>query len=287
MLISDYQLDDLRFAYCYHAYLRWQTHWLRPYPSLARLDAAVLQSLVERFALRILECESESTEVRVLMSLQPQETLAACASKLKGQTSKWLRHVLGQEQPESLLAKGYFACTAGRSTAAQVDQYLAGQAEHHGYEQRMRPPVHVETYPLSSTEEGGLQAKHAFTVLQFHLVLATWRRRGVFSAKEAEAVAHCWCGLQAQAPFALRKVSFLPDHVHVAVCTHPSLSPGQLVVALMNAAQRTLGAGFADALIQAGVERLWQPSAYVGSFGDLATGQVQRYLRTWRARKEE
>jgi REP element-mobilizing transposase RayT len=256
-------------------------------PAPARLDAERLRSLVDRFAIHVLTCESDATEVRTLVSLRPQETPAACASKLKGQTSKWLRQALGREQPQDLLSKGYFACTSGKSTAEQVDKYLDGQAEHHGYHERVVPPVRVERYDLLPTEEAAVQPQHALTVLQFHLVLATWKRRGVFGPAEAAAVTGCWRDLQVAERFALRKVSFLPDHVHVAVRTHPGMSPGALVLVLMNAAQRLLWERFGEAVIQAGVERLWQPSAYVGSFGDLATPQLQRYLADWAARKEE
>jgi len=287
MLITDYQFDEMAFAYSFHTYLRWQTHRVHAYPPLARLDAATLQGLVERFGIRVLECESAATEVRVLVSLEPKETVAGCASKLKGQTSKWLRQALGHEQPMDLLSKGYFACTSGKSTAPQVDQYLASQAEHHGYDKRNVSPVCIQTYDHTPAEEERLQPKHAFTSLQFHLVLATWRRRSVFARKEAEALVRCWQGLQAQEQFLLRKVSFLPDHVHLAVRAHPSVSPGLLAVTLMNAAQRLMWDSFADAVIQAGVERLWQASAYVGSFGDLATPQIRRYLENWRAKKGE
>jgi REP element-mobilizing transposase RayT len=34
-------------------------------------------------------------------------------------------------------------------------------------------------------------------------------------------------------------------------------------------------------VIQAGVERLWQPSAYVGSFGDLTSLAVSAYISQW------
>ena len=49
----------------------------------------------------------------------------------------------------------------------------------------------------------------------------------------------------------------------------------------MNAAQEVVWSQFADAAITAGVHRLWQPSAYVGTFGDLATPKIQKYLRHW------
>jgi hypothetical protein len=82
MLITDYRSEELHFAYCYHAYLRWQTHRLQCSPVLARLTADVLQALVKRFDIHILECESDPTEVRVLVSLKPEESVAGCASEL-------------------------------------------------------------------------------------------------------------------------------------------------------------------------------------------------------------
>jgi REP element-mobilizing transposase RayT len=278
---TDYTPEELRFAYCYHVYLRWATHRRRPQPPLARLNQPTLGALVERFGLHVLVCESGPTEVRALLSLRPEEAVATCTSKLKGQTSRWLREALGLSQPLDLLSKGYFACTSGKSEREQIERYLSDQGEHHGYAQRVRPPVHVEGFDVTAADEERLQAKHAHAALQFHLVLATWRRRGVFGVEEARAVTAGWRALQGPRRFALRKVSFVPDHVHVAARLHPAEVPASLAAALMNAAQRVIWEQFPESAIQAGVERLWQPSAYVGSFGDLATAKVRQYLRNW------
>ena len=56
-----------------------------------------------------------------------------------------------------------------------------------------------------------------------------------------------------------------------------------LLVSLMNQAQDVLYAEFPQEVIRAGVERLWQPSAYVGSYGDLASPQIQKYIHDWQA----
>jgi REP element-mobilizing transposase RayT len=287
MLLVPYQPNELRFAFCYHAYLRWGTRCRRPYPALGHLDQPTLESLLERYHIRVLECAAAPTEVRVLVSLRPEEAVSACASKLKGQVSKWLRAAGPPEERPGLLSRGYFACTAGVSERAQVERYLEGQGEHHGYAGRVLPPVHVASFPLSAEGEACLRAQHAWAVPQFHLVLATWRRRGTFGPEEARAVTACWRELEPGERFALLKVSFVPDHVHVAVRTHPGVAPARLVVALLNAAQELLWERFADAVIQAGLERLWQPSAYIGGFGDLATPKVQQYLRNWSADRDQ
>jgi len=109
-------------------------------------------------------------------------------------------------------------------------------------------------------------------------VLATWHRRGVFGAKAGAAVTRVWRELEQRFRFALLKVSFVPDHVHVALRVHPVVARTNWSFELMNAAQALVWSEFSADAIQARVERLWQPSAYIGSFGDLATPQVEAYL---------
>ncbi len=81
------------------------------------------------------------------------------------------------------------------------------------------------------------------------------------------------------------KVSFLPDHVHVALALHPSRSPAEIVLAVMNAAQELVWGSFDDAVVKAAVKRLWQSSAYIGSFGDLSSSAISAYIERWE-RKE-
>ncbi|HEV3084614.1 MAG TPA: IS200/IS605 family transposase [Gemmataceae bacterium] len=283
MHAEPYELSSIRFAYCYHAYLRWSTHRLRPHAPLAGLTQPVLAELVAPFNIHVLECTASPTDVRLLVSLKPEESISSCASKLKGKTSRWLRESLNLAEPTNLLSKGYFACTSGKSTTEQVEKYLNQQGEHHGYAKRVVPPVFVQAWTPTTAEEALLSANHAFTRLDFHCVLATWRRHGVFGAPEGKAVSACWRRLQSALKFALLKVSFVADHVHLAVRVHPGVAPGALIVSLMNQAQHFLYAEFPQEVIRAGVERLWQPSVYVGSHGDLASPQIQKYVQHWQA----
>ena len=110
----------------------------------------------------------------VLVSLKPEESISACASKLKGRVSRWLREALRREQPENLVSNGYFACTSGKSRGDQLNKYLDQQGDHHhGYGDRVLPPVHVKEY--TGKDEAIAKANHALARLQFHLVLATWK----------------------------------------------------------------------------------------------------------------
>jgi putative transposase len=227
----------------------------------------------------VLEASCGDVEVRTLVSLTPSESTASAASKLKGRLSKWLREQLHLEAPAKLLGKGYFACTSGKSTRSAVDQYLDGQSDHHGYSDRAWPPVFACEFPVTRDKEDLLQAKHAATILHFHIVLSTWRRQGVFSSSAGEALAECWRGQEVQQQFVLRKISVVPDHVHLAVRAHPSTSPASLIASLMNTAQEMMWNRFEENVIRGAVERLWQPGAYLGTFGNLASPQIQQYIR--------
>jgi REP element-mobilizing transposase RayT len=129
MFIQPYRLDEIAFAYCYRVYLRWRTHRAKPCPALSHLNRSVLEEIGGRYEIHVLEATSTETDVLLLASLKPEETVAACASKLKGQVSKWLRERFGGSKPANLLSKGYFACTSGKSTTEAVERYLEGQGE--------------------------------------------------------------------------------------------------------------------------------------------------------------
>jgi REP element-mobilizing transposase RayT len=101
------------------------------------------------------------------------------------------------------------------------------------------------------------------TSLRFHIVLATWKRHGVFSEDAAKALVAHWRDQQSRWRVAFDRFSFLPDHVHIAVEVHPTVSPAWLMTELMNASQAIAFETFPENLIRAKAERLWQPSAYV------------------------
>ena len=119
-----------------------------------------------------------------------------------------------------------------------------------------------------------IHTDHAVNLLRNRIVLATWFRRGVFDETSAEAIANDWIRIQGDFGFLLEKVSFVPDHVHIAVSLHPKNSPAEVVVALMNVAQDKMWNCFESEVIKASVDRLWQASAYVGSFGSLTSNAV-------------
>ena len=281
MRIQPYVSTELQFAYAYHIYFRWQTWRRRAINVLSEFDQVEFQSLADEFNIHVLEMKASSTDLACLLSLRPSDSVSVVASKLKGRLSKWIGQHRPVGPPMKSLKAGYFACSSGKSTAAQIEQYLETQGTHHGYERHARPPVYVMEWPIANESIDWLEATHSRSIVNFHGVLATTNRMGVFTATASEAVAARWRETERDLKYFLRKVSFLPDHVHLAVRVHASVVPAELLLSLMNVAQEVMFDSFSHLVIRAKVDRIWQPSAYLGSYGELASPMIQKYIRSW------
>ena len=279
MHLEPYSLDELTFAYCCHVYYRWHTHYRKPFNGLTEITPELIEDLRED--IRILQLQTTDVDVAMLASLRPTDSISIGASKIKGAASKIVRQLDSVDKTQKILGTGYFACTVGPRTSSELEAYLDGQGEHHGYASRAIPPTFVRDWPQSEFDDLGLQANHSHVLARWHLVFATWNRQGVFSKKAAQAIADRWCDVVHPRKTQLIKASFVPDHVHLAIRTHPTVVPANLVPQLLNTSQALIRDEFADHLFAAGIPRLWKPSAYIGTYGDLSNRQIKAYLRGW------
>lgn len=281
MLIHPYSLAELKFAWTYHVYICTRTYRRQLQAELAKLCCEQLNQMLAPYSIQVLEFVSTEQEFRMLLSLVPGESVKAAVSKLKGRISQWLNSHKLSAGKSKVLARGYFAATSGKSTTELVANYLEKQGSHHGYDRRPRPPVYVQTYTATERSQSVLETNHARTRLKFHIVLSTEKRRGVFGADSGRAIADCWKSLENEQKIFVSKVSFVPDHVHLAVEVHSTVSPAELVVVLMNSAQELMWQQFSNDVIFSRVHRLWQSSAYIGSFGDLTSNALVAFLKNW------
>ena len=143
MFAAPYSLDEVQFAYCNRVFLRWRTHRNRPLLALSALDQDRLSEIAAQYGLEILTSASGQNELIAQVSMKPDESISNCASKLKGQVSKWLRLRLGLETPADLLSKGYFACTVGNSTSTAVEAYLSECCLRFMCGSMSRPPLMI------------------------------------------------------------------------------------------------------------------------------------------------
>ena len=176
MRIQSYTTEELHFAWCNRVYLRSETHLRKPLSQLAILSTEILNELLKPYNVHVLDFTSDSIEFRLLLSLLPTESVSAAASKSKGRISKWLGEQNSSPTKSKSLARGYFAVTAGQSVTDAVEAYLDTQSEHHGYADRVRPPVFVRKFKRTVESLNAIQTDHAVALLRYHIVLATWYR---------------------------------------------------------------------------------------------------------------
>jgi len=269
-------LTTLTWAYQLHYYVCFRTHRRRLCFAEAHQGEALTAALTEicqRHDYHLLESRPYPDHLRCLLSLRPEHVISSVIKTIKANAS---RAVSGQlELAAPVWARGYLARSVGRVRLAIVKEYLLRQAEHHGYAARHLSPV----YRYRATAPVVLTAQHASFDLQHHLVFATAYRRGIFSSAMADALAQYWLRVATKHSFAIDQMTIVPDHVHMLLRTVPKLSIADCVLALLNNGQHFIGKNYAQALVEAGVEQLWQASAYAGTRGQYTTALIKAWLR--------
>jgi putative transposase len=166
------------------------------------------------------------------------------------------------------------AQSVGQARTEAVSKYLDEQPSHHGYDRRIHPPV----YSFRAEKPVLLTANHCVFDLQHHLVLSTNYRRGVFTAEMGRDLTSYWLRVAAKHNFAIDQLSSVPDHIHMRVRVVPSMSIEECALLLMNNGQHFMDKHFPYEMARAGLDRLWQASAYAGTIGSYTTGLLQKWL---------
>ena len=124
-------------AFQLHFYFCCKTHYLQPLlanRSAQSLVRDVLTDVCEREEYSLLETDVADDRLRLLLSLQPTQTVARTAKMLKGnldrEFSVRLEHDPGFRK---LFARGYFARSSGKVNLEAARHYVETQAAHHGY----------------------------------------------------------------------------------------------------------------------------------------------------------
>ena len=268
-------LSDLSWAYRLHYDIAFQTHWRRPHfadQSAGEHLTKVLSEICSRHGYHNLEMKAYPDHARLLLSLRPTDVLSKVLHALKANSSPEMCRHLGTSA--RLWARGYLARSVGRISVQAVERYLHCQPEHHGYARRVRPPVHR----FRAQQKNPLKTAHASFELSHHIVFFTEYRKGVFTSEAGASLARYWLRVAGKQSCVIDQMSFLLDHVHLLVRTHPKSCIESTCLSLLNNAQYFMTKHFPELLIEAGVERLWQASAYAGTCGEMTTALVKWYL---------
>jgi len=259
--------ESLTWAYQLHYYLCFRTYRRRQSLPVGELRD-LISEICKRHEYHLLECRSYPAQLRLLVSLRPHQSVAKAIQIIKTNSSRELKI-----RPR-LWARGYFAQSVGQVRINAVSEYLEKQSAHHGYDSRWLPPV----YRYRAREPLKLTASHAVFDLSHHLVLSTRWRKCIFGSEAGRALTEYWLRVASKRCFAIDRVSTVPDHIHLIVRIVPSMSIEECALLLMNNGQYFMGKNYPQLLIEAGLDQLWQSSAYAGTCGKYTTGLMQRWL---------
>jgi len=94
------------------------------------------------------------------------------------------------------------------------------------------------------------------------------------------ALSDYWLRVAAIRGFAIDQISVVPDHVHLLVRIVPKMSIEECAMLLMNNGQHFIGVNYPQVLVEAGVNQLWEASAYAGTCGEFTTAPIKAWLST-------
>jgi putative transposase len=261
----------LTWAYQLHYYLCFRTHRRKQVftsPAVEKRLADLLAEIATNHDYHLLECRSYSSQLRCLLSLRPSHAVAKVVQVLKCNSARELPFSI------PLWARGYAARSTGRVRTSAVRAYLEKQATHHGYANRVLPPI----YKYRAQTPVILSADHACFDLSHHLVLSTKHRKGVFTSTVGAALTDYWLRVAWKRNFAIDQISIVPDHLHMIVRIVPKASIEEVTLLLMNNGQYFIAKRYPQLMMMSDMDQLWNPSAYVGTCGDLTTGLIKKWL---------
>jgi REP-associated tyrosine transposase len=264
--------ESLNWAYQLHYYICFRSHLRkRLYTSSTsqeKLNTRLLE-ICQRHDYHLLQSKWHSSQIRILLSLRPDQAISKVIQTLKPNLAS------ACDQVSPVWARGFLAKSTGRVNRETVRRYLTAQTEHHGYAQRLLPPV----FRYRSRDRKPLRSAHAFFDLSHHVVLATQFRRAVFGASTARALGTYWLEVAQKRGFAIDQMSILPDHGHLMMRIMPKASVESCVFSLMNNGQYFMAKHFPEIFVKTETERLWESSAYAGTCGEFTTALMRTFLR--------
>ncbi|MGH9840474.1 MAG: IS200/IS605 family transposase [Blastocatellia bacterium] len=273
--------STINWAYQVHYYLNYlsfRTHRRRAHfaePVCAEKLAEIVAEICQRHEYHLLESKTHADHFRCLLSLRPEHDLSTVVGKIKANAARECGLQLRQYNLAApIWARGFLARSVGRINLSIVKQYIEHQAEHHGYARRHRPPV----YRYRADQPAELSAAHTCFDLNHHVVVSTRYRASVFDSMMGQVLGEYWLKVATKYGFTIDRLTIVPDHAHLLVRTVPKLNLETCVSALMNNGEYFICKHYPLALTNEGIDQLWQPSAYVGTCGEVSTALVKAWL---------
>lgn len=209
----------------------------------------------EEEGLRPLDIQWSPTKITILISAKPTVSPIFMAQSLKGRLYNGLRH----NNTPTRFSRKFSVTTVGQTRRHEVEAYIERQVQRSDFASspfKARLSAFTTTIPQVdlSTPSQTCSSRYWYNL---HLVLVV---DGRFRISDDERLNDLHQGTLRIAKVKrdrISTISVMPDHLHVALRPNIERSPEDTALSYMNNLGHLLG-----------VKALWQPSYYVGTFGE-------------------
>jgi putative transposase len=271
-----YDTATIKPAYQLHYHFAWHTRAKRPHFGDANVRLGLneaLSSIAVEHNFRILEHQWQPTNLRALLSLQPQVCASEVARIVKGRLAAMARD---RWRLSSLWSHSWFVRSVGRVTGDTIRHYVASQLQRHmGIDARDSKAAYHSLGDPSQIRS----SQHAKFEYNVHLVFVVERRLELLDAEIRQVLLDYLlhvCETKSWLPWDVEVVS---DHTHLFLGLQPPDAPQQVALSLMNNLAWLFESRWRPLLRDSGVRGLWQPGYYAGTAGAATTAQVKAFLR--------
>jgi putative transposase len=275
--------SSLTPAFQLHFYLCFKTYRRRPLligPDTQSLLNRVLGEVCVRQDYHLLDTDIDKDNVRLLLSLNPTQSVSESVRFLKGNVSRQFglafNDQLKANNSPSVWAQGYFARSSGKTNIEAARAYVDSQASHHGYRGDWTKPLKFRNPNFRSP---AFKFDHLNAILDYHLVIATQNRLPLFDEAMAPHLFDYIITIGQKHNFAVDRIGLLPDHMHLIIEAVPSVCVQDCVLAILEDTRYWMTTHHRSALKELNAWDVWQPSFYAGTVGEYSTAQVREFLR--------
>jgi len=226
--------------------------------------AGLLEHLADALAPDDLVLESHtwgSGEVHLTVAASPAAAPVWIAQRLKGR----LDHALRKQSTPVSFSRKVSLRAIGHNRTPVVERYVRDQLEHVD----LADPKYRQTLasvavndPTVDLSEPALSNRGRYWY-SLHVVFVVVQRYRIGERNFLERLRERVMEVSGNQGCALKRVSIMPDHMHIALRGDPKLSPSEIALALQEATAGVAGC------------RLWEDDFYVGTFGDYDYGAVK------------
>jgi putative transposase len=279
-MLPPFHSNNTSFAYQIRFHFGFNTHG-RQSVFCAAADLKIIRNLCGEVCtqsnIHLLELEAEINSIRLLVSLMPDAAPARTVQTLKANLSR--RWNL-QQATRLRWSRGYFFRSVGDVTADTVSNYIASQRQRHGDQVRLLCEFNHPQTKSILTDRSYNQCVGQYAA---HIVFCPVHHMPALDTGLAKPLLAIIQSIAAKRGFELVRLAILEDHVHALVAPPPTMSPSFVAFALMNNTSHWLRRTNPGLFSVWDVPGVWNPSAYIGTVGDVTSQHVRNSLRQIRA----